>query len=352
MHMSAEKLLEQYNEDELFYREYHSQSGDPDKIRILINGIGKEEIIRRGLLVKEVDDSFLTPYEMGDEIFGDNGKREILLSKHNRYTPEFLHSHSFFELIYVYSGSCTHTIADETFTMKVGSFCIVAPHVYHSIAVFDDSVVLNILIKGSSLENTYAALLKSENCISSFLLDGMYADEHAPYLFFRIPNESSLRKMILDMYGEQMGQDEYSEEIIGGLMISFLYRLVRKFGDSPEKIRNAAQNSDAARIYRYFVSSYNNASLSELAKELGYAKTYCSSFIKSATGYSFSQLLKQFRFRKAEELLKDTTLSVSYISEMIGYHDPENFIRAFQNEYGVSPTKYRKCSRSYIKTDF
>ena len=340
--MSTRTLLEQYNEDELFYKEYHSLCGDTCKTKKLIQSIGETEIIRRGLLVKEVNDEFLTPYEMRDEIFGENGKREILLSKHNRYTPEFLHSHSFFELLYVYSGSCSHTIADETFTMKEGSFCIVAPHVYHSIGVFDDSVVLNILIKSSSLENTYATLLKNDNCISSFLLDGMYAEEHAPYLYFRISKESSLRRIILDMYSEQLNSDVYSEEIIGGLMIMFLYQLVRKYGDSPEKVRGAVHSSEAAKIYRYFVGNYNKASLSDLAGELGYSKTYCSSFVKTATSYSFSQLLKQFRFRKAEELLKGTTLSVSYISEMIGYNDPENFIRAFQKEYGVAPTRYRK----------
>ena len=115
MSMNKEMLLEQYNEDELFYKEYHSLHNDRDKVIQLIQSIGESEIIRRGLLVKEVDDNFLTPYEMGSEIFGEHGKREILLSKHNRYTPEFLHCHSFFELLYVYSGSCSHTIADETF---------------------------------------------------------------------------------------------------------------------------------------------------------------------------------------------------------------------------------------------
>ena len=342
MHMSVETLLEQYNADELFYKEYHSLQSDADQVKRLLQRIGEREIVRRGLLVREVNSSFLTPYEMGSEIFGEHGKREILLSKHNRYTPEFLHSHSFFELLYVYSGSCSHTIAGETFTMKAGSFCIVAPHVYHSVGVFDDSVVLNILIKGSALENTYATLLKSDNCISSFLLDGMYAGKHAPYLYFRIEKESSLRRIMLDMYSEQLDSDVYSEEIIGGLMIMFLYRLVRKYGDSPEKIRGAAHSSEAARIYRYFITNYNNASLTALAKELGYSKTYCSSFVKTATGHSFSQLLKQFRFRKAEGLLRETTLSVSYISEILGYRDPENFIRAFQKEYGVSPIRFRR----------
>jgi len=344
--MSAGNLLEQYNADELFYKEYYSLNGDAEKIRHLIQTVGENEIIRRGLLVKEVNDEFLTPYEMGDDIFGENGKREILLSKHNRYTPEFLHCHSFFELLYVYSGSCRHTIADETFTMKEGIFCIVAPHVYHTIGVFDDSVVLNILIKGSSLENTYATLLKNDNCISSFLLDGMYAKEYAPYLYFRIEKESSLRRIILDMYSEQLNSDVYSEEIIGGLMIVFLCQLVRKYGNSSEKIHQTAHSSEAAKIYRYFVGNYSKASLSALAKELGYSKNYCSSFIKTATGCSFSQLLKQFRLRKAEELLKETTLSISYISEMLGYHDPENFIRAFQKEFKVSPAKYRKSLTS------
>lgn len=212
---------------------------------------------------------------------------------------------------------------------------------YHSIGVFDDSIVLDILMKTATLENTYTTLLKTDKCISSFLLDGMYARQHSPFLCFQTGKGNPLREMPTEIYREQLRNDAYSEEIISSLMIAFLYRPVRDFGNSPG-VKRQTVGGDAARIYRYFIGNFASASLGELAQELGFSEPYCSAFIKRLTGQTFSALLKQFRFRRAEELLKTTAFSVSHISELLGYNDPENFIRAFQKAYGCSPTQYRK----------
>ncbi|HIS30396.1 MAG TPA: AraC family transcriptional regulator [Candidatus Limivivens intestinipullorum] len=45
---------------------------------------------------------------------------------------------------------------------------------------------------------------------------------------------------------------------------------------------------------------------------------YCSKYIKETTSYS-----------------------VQHISSLLGYENPENFIRAFKKEYGVSPSQFR-----------
>jgi AraC-like DNA-binding protein len=48
----------------------------------------------------------------------------------------------------------------------------------------------------------------------------------------------------------------------------------------------------------------------------------------------------------AAKLLSSTALSVSEISERIGYKDTSDFYRAFKKTHGVSPT----CYRSFGKT--
>ncbi len=89
------KLLE-YNEDELVYKRYYETQNNPIERAKLIEEIGMEEIVRRNLMFSEREDDFSPPFEMGDGIFGNKNAHNICLSKHNRYTPEFLHSHSFF----------------------------------------------------------------------------------------------------------------------------------------------------------------------------------------------------------------------------------------------------------------
>lgn len=341
--MDVLERLAQYNEDELYYRAYYRCAGKQERLA-LIERIGRETIAERGLLTPEVSEAFLTPFEMGEGIFAARGKEHICLSKHNRYTPEFLHSHSYFELIYVLTGACRHTISGETIRMEQGCFCIVAPGVFHSIGVFDDSVVLNILVRKSTLEIYYPALLKGEHAVSEFLVNGIFAKEHAAYLMFRIGEEAALHALILDMYREQLENGSYSEEIISSMMQVFLYRLVR-CGDPDAVLPGSLRSRDAARIYRYFLTNYPTASLTELAARLGFTPSYASAYIRKVTGQSFSQLRKRFRFRKAKELLKSTSLSVVCISEAVGYTDSENFIRAFQKEQGVSPSAYRRSIR-------
>lgn len=334
--------LTAYNDDELFYREYHQCRNNPELLKVLIARTGKEEIYKRELLVAEVDDTFVTPFEMGEEIFHEKETQNICLSKHNRYTPEFLHSHTFFEMICVLSGSCRHTISGKTILMPCGTFCIVAPHVYHAIGVFDDSIVLNILIRTSTLEELYATMLKSDNPISSFLLNCIFSQRYDSFLQFHSEHNGELRRLILSMYQEQCDSDSYSEEIINHLMSIFLYRLVRSSCIRAELSETQIQKNETAEIYRYFLNHYNDASLEELAVLLGYTPTYCSAYVKKTTGFTFSQLRKMALFRKAKELLNHTALSISHISECLGYHDSESFIRAFQKEFGVSPTKFRK----------
>ena len=45
--------------------------------------------------------------------------------------------------------------------------------------------------------------------------------------------------------------------------------------------------------------------------------------------------------RKTERLLINTQKSVADISEILGYENPETFIRAFKKELHITPAKYR-----------
>ncbi len=43
---------------------------------------------------------------------------------------------------------------------------------------------------------------------------------------------------------------------------------------------------------------------------------------------------------RAEVLLRETSLSVEEIAQMLGYRNSSNFYRAFKARYGVSPRAY------------
>lgn len=63
-------------------------------------------------------------------------------------------------------------------------------------------------------------------------------------------------------------------------------------------------------------------------------------FNKMLNGTPYEYLI-QYRLQKATNLLKDATLNVTEISEIVGFNNVTHFIQVFKKVYGISPKKYR-----------
>ena len=67
-----------------------------------------------------------------------------------------------------------------------------------------------------------------------------------------------------------------------------------------------------------------------------------SKYFKSATGMTFSNMVKKLRIAHARRLLDTTEHSVAQVASLSGYHNMANFNRQFLSEVGTTPTKYRR----------
>ena len=57
---------------------------------------------------------------------------------------------------------------------------------------------------------------------------------------------------------------------------------------------------------------------------------------------SFTELLEQVRREMAVQSLGGSDISVTLLSDMLGYSDTSAFSRAFRRWYGVSPRGWRR----------
>ena len=94
-------------------------------------------------------------------------------------------------------------------------------------------------------------------------------------------------------------------------------------------------------IDNYFNANIQNASLLLAADIAKMNPSYFSRFFKAKTGVAFSEYILKKRMEKAKELLKDYSLRIGEISQMIGYADGNSFARAFLKYEGTSPSEYR-----------
>jgi AraC-like DNA-binding protein len=63
--------------------------------------------------------------------------------------------------------------------------------------------------------------------------------------------------------------------------------------------------------------------------------------IKSLTGLSPSEFVRNIRLKHACIMLKNETGNVSDIAYAVGFNDPKYFSTCFKAEFGVSPREYK-----------
>jgi YesN/AraC family two-component response regulator len=93
-------------------------------------------------------------------------------------------------------------------------------------------------------------------------------------------------------------------------------------------------------IENNFDKSFFNAA--DLAAEVHLSESQLYRKLKALTGKSTALFIRTVRLRRAKELLRDSGYSVSEIAYRVGFNDPAWFSRVFKDEFGSSPTEFRK----------
>jgi two-component system response regulator YesN len=86
----------------------------------------------------------------------------------------------------------------------------------------------------------------------------------------------------------------------------------------------------------------NNLSINDISDKLEVTASYLSKLLKKETGLSFIDYLTNTRIKKAMYLMKDPTIKIYDVAELIGYSNQHYFCRAFKKVVGVSPTEYKR----------
>lgn len=83
-------------------------------------------------------------------------------------------------------------------------------------------------------------------------------------------------------------------------------------------------------------------SLTSLAAKYNLSMARLSEMIKEALQVNFSDYIASLRIQRAKELLRDESISIQEIAEIVGYNDYFYFTKVFKKVEGISPSKYRK----------
>jgi AraC-like DNA-binding protein/quercetin dioxygenase-like cupin family protein len=109
-----------------------------------------------------------------------------------------------------------------------------------------------------------------------------------------------------------------------------------------ENSRALAQSSIAELVVSYLEENvYRDLSLADVCNRFYMGKSQLSKLFAEYTDDSPMGYFAKLKIAEAKRLLRQDGLSVSRISDMLGYSSIHNFSRAFKRMVGVSPLEYR-----------
>ena len=333
------------NEDEKFYKAYQDAKQTPEQFESFLSSLKAKDCLFKNYIIPEIAETM--PPCLKDEYFFSDHVHGMTVQRHNRYSPQFDHFHTFFEIIYVSEGSCRHKFRDITRLLRTGDICIVPPGAVHSVYAAENTVMFNLMVSEKIIRDTFQVpLFHRENPLSYFFMESLADLKHEKIILFHTNNDHDIRDIIYKMYLESYNRYSEYDSMLFSCFGMLFANICRFYMYTYELLGENEKNENRInKITDYIKLHYQTVSLSELSREFGYTCEYLSKLIRSETGKTFTDYVVEARMYQAVSLLSSTNLTVQEISSQVGYYNTENFNRMFRKTYQCSPSQYRKNTR-------
>lgn len=139
------------------------------------------------------------------------------------------------------------------------------------------------------------------------------------------------------------------------LLLSYIHNLLsqrRKLHEYFVSQNNQVPNSQLNGLDNYFIKKINNVieknisneqlDVEMMMKEIGFSRSQLHRKLKQITNYSVTEYIRNYRLKRAIELMKTNEYNIDEISFRVGFNTHSYFTRCFKNKYGVSPKQYIK----------
>lgn len=250
-----------------------------------------------------------------------------------------MHWHNDMELILVLEGSLVVGVGENTYTLNEDDIILINPHEVHTTRKTKEN---NVLLVVQIDPQFYNSAFPNFNKVK-FKCNAL-KQNHKQTLTIK----SYLAHIVWELNKQRMG----FELKIG----SYLYQLGEYLlNNCPHEIIEQdlslrdTELERITRIVRYIQENlHKKITLSEIAEMEHLNYHYLSHFIKGTLGLSFSEFLNSLRLDTAEKLLVTTDSSIISISNKSGFSNVSSFNTLFKNEHGLTPTEFRKKSKTTI----
>lgn len=251
------------------------------------------------------------------------------LDKHGGWSEE-PHFHDFLEIIFVTDGKGTVFVNNRKYDVQRGDIVVYNAGTVHHEKSSEDNPMEIRFVAYDKLEIT--------NLAANWLL---------PLSYGNVFNSGSSYDIILGYFNALIDEFEKKErfymEIVQGISRTLLMYVFR----AVSRTKNTSLLFDASRTIETALCFIDKnfrqrISLDDIAKQCFTNKFSLSHLFTRTQGVSIGKYILNKRIEETKRLLTETDMSVSEISDAVGFYDQNYCSRMFKKKTGVSPSHYRK----------
>lgn len=246
------------------------------------------------------------------------------------------------EIIYIMKGKMQLFIGGCSYIGEEGDIFFIEEGQIHGAYLLEKEGVPEyyaVLINKSILLTA-----ESMHIVHEPLLNGKLS--FPPFLQFGDENYSYFTEVILNIATELNTKKSGYELVIKSYLYQLVVTLTRAYGcvatESPTKRVNRRKMEELRDVMMFVEEHYgeqfNLNDISRIARMSPYH--FCRTF-KKITGQTFIEYVNLCRIRKGEEMIMNSSLSITQIAHRVGFNNINYFNRVFK--------KYRLCSPSQLR---
>lgn len=263
--------------------------------------------------------------------------RKGFLSAYPNYAAES-HWHDDIELILILSGQMQYNVNGEIVTLKQGEGIFINARQLHF--GFSDKksecIFLCVLF--------HPLLICTSKTSEQKYVTPLISNEHIP--FYHLKEQNEWEKNILSSVQElyNVRNDNLSELKIQRAFLNIWIALCEN-GISVQKEQIAKHHHLSALkdMISFINENYSEKlTLKNIATAGKVGKTGCCTIFKKHINKTPNEYLTELRLRKSLSLLKQTDMTVSEISCVVGFSGASYFAETFRKFYACKPSDYRK----------
>ena len=264
--------------------------------------------------------------------------QDIALVAHSMQFDTALHTHDYYELVYVGNGEVVNVVDGKELFMSAHDLCVMGLDTSHSLhAVYRDATVINICLHPRLFESDYFRQFLSSGSPTASLLRG---EAQSRYLFFP-ENAGSLVETLVYACAADFVEAGFRQSL------SLTARVLQLLCETTKLKVHTFYGIDAQTLDILLRISEHpeTATVASVAAEFGYSPNYFAQYIRKHTGYSPKEIITKHRMAKAAKLLRESDLTVEKVAAAVGYRNCGNFHVSFKRQFGKTPDQYRRLPR-------